>query len=723
MNATIGHYRNIALLTCLAIACCPLGNAAAQIVSPSTVRLQASLLIVQEPTRLLNGAGTIKKLSSELKMKRGGWMQIGTLTADDVRNLLIELEEDPKIRTVAHPLLSTQIGRQASFSAPVASAHRAAKPSEYIKSSVQVMPTIHDGKLKLLANAQFTVRSSVGKGTSTQNATGSATGKPLVLVFFNKPPAGATPQMLLLAITAQTPQVTWGKFPGPQETGGRVLHIRIDNLPAGAKPGVRYDVYQVVNGRQQAEPVVKGAMIFSIASRVAQGEPDGGNTVALRVSLKQSDALVKASQTGRLKLHRTGGEGGLAATNEFAGELAAPRKSAFPASRAKTTATGGRVLALESINAPVEIALNQRLFISSAVAVESTESGSSLIEFSHQPKKHLIEVRGTRKGFGSFVALTADGKVRQVEVVVTSDTRLLAHRLKQLYPSAVVKIYDLESGVLLRGEVDSEADADAIESIAEQFFPKVLQQLTVKKKNSLPPGAAAGLSGYGSFGDDGDFDAGEGGYGPAVGLGGAGPGVAIPEPAGKRRAGDAVKAVATEKKLLEDIRNEMRALRREVKKLVTLLSRRSTKADEKKGGDEAVQSFNNLLGVGGMLNKTGAPAAEDAAGGRPRADAGKDIAWKPIGLQLQPARTAHQKYRGGMKVIDVRTGSPAATSGIRKGDILVGLGTYETTSARNVGFVLQKHPVTDSGLKFFIVRDKNTLQGVLKPAASGERAP
>jgi len=100
----------------------------------------------------------------------------------------------------------------------------------------------------------------------------------------------------------------------------------------------------------------------------------------------------------------------------------------------------------------------------------------------------------------------------------------------------------------------------------------------------------------------------------------------------------------------------------------------------------------------------------------------RDIAsetWTLLGLQLKkvdnPAALAGSRYRGGMRVVKVRPHSPAASNGIRRGDILVGLHIWETVNADNVSYVLN-HPrfKTFNPLKFYVVRKGETLFGHLR---------
>jgi serine protease Do len=98
-------------------------------------------------------------------------------------------------------------------------------------------------------------------------------------------------------------------------------------------------------------------------------------------------------------------------------------------------------------------------------------------------------------------------------------------------------------------------------------------------------------------------------------------------------------------------------------------------------------------------------------------------AWRILGLRLDrvPAERfegLRHKYRGGMRVVDVRPDSPASRHGIRKGDILVGLHTWETVKAEDIGYVLNQTKIVSGTepLKFYVVRGQEVLYGNLRLA-------
>jgi len=105
-----------------------------------------------------------------------------------------------------------------------------------------------------------------------------------------------------------------------------------------------------------------------------------------------------------------------------------------------------------------------------------------------------------------------------------------------------------------------------------------------------------------------------------------------------------------------------------------------------------------------------------------------DRTWEAVGLRLAAlvkgdSRLEGLPYTGGMMVTDVRKESPASQSGIRKGDILVGLSSYETVKENDVSYVLT-HADTRGGspVKFYIVRERDTLYGFFSPAKTDRTA-
>jgi serine protease Do len=94
-----------------------------------------------------------------------------------------------------------------------------------------------------------------------------------------------------------------------------------------------------------------------------------------------------------------------------------------------------------------------------------------------------------------------------------------------------------------------------------------------------------------------------------------------------------------------------------------------------------------------------------------------ELAWRKLGLKLQPVGAeavarANPQLNGGLLIVEVAPGSVAAAAGIQKGDILVGLHTWETINPDNVAFVLNhKDFATFQPLKFFVTREGKLRDG------------
>jgi S1-C subfamily serine protease len=108
-------------------------------------------------------------------------------------------------------------------------------------------------------------------------------------------------------------------------------------------------------------------------------------------------------------------------------------------------------------------------------------------------------------------------------------------------------------------------------------------------------------------------------------------------------------------------------------------------------------------------------------------DAGKS--WDLLGLELseEPKSTFQKRstrYRGGMRVVDVRPDGPAAQQGIEPGDILVGMHRWETASPQDIDYIVTRPNLAQMGpLKFYVLRGKTTLYGHLDVATTIATAP
>lgn len=99
-----------------------------------------------------------------------------------------------------------------------------------------------------------------------------------------------------------------------------------------------------------------------------------------------------------------------------------------------------------------------------------------------------------------------------------------------------------------------------------------------------------------------------------------------------------------------------------------------------------------------------------------------EVAWKRLGLRVAPVAAdvvanANPALRGGLRVTEVAPGGVAASAGILRGDILVGLHQWETLRPEDIAFVLTHRDLaTFLPLKFFVARDGRLRDGFLAGA-------
>lgn len=100
-----------------------------------------------------------------------------------------------------------------------------------------------------------------------------------------------------------------------------------------------------------------------------------------------------------------------------------------------------------------------------------------------------------------------------------------------------------------------------------------------------------------------------------------------------------------------------------------------------------------------------------------------ELAWKLLGLKLKPATSVemqnrHPNYQKGLRVIEVRSGSPAEREGILSGDILVAMHGWKTESRENLQYILEQPDILSrKDFMFYILREKEPFWGNLRIAS------
>jgi serine protease Do len=97
--------------------------------------------------------------------------------------------------------------------------------------------------------------------------------------------------------------------------------------------------------------------------------------------------------------------------------------------------------------------------------------------------------------------------------------------------------------------------------------------------------------------------------------------------------------------------------------------------------------------------------------------AGGDVIWRKLGVRLQAVSPevvsrVNQQLHGGLAVTEVRGDGAAARAGLQRGDILVGLHSWEMLTLDNVLFVLNHNDLASfNPLRFYIIRSGQVHRG------------
>jgi len=235
----------------------------------------------------------------------------------------------------------------------------------------------------------------------------------------------------------------------------------------------------------------------------------------------------------------------------------------------------------------------------------------------------------------------------------------LQETLAELFPDAEIKVRPLRNSVVLSGTIDREL-ADQSVRITEDFSPQVLDHTRRRVVQAAPVATK-----------------------PHV----ANRAVAAEQPA--------VKSTSINEELRE-LREDVRVLRHDVSRLIDILEDRDSSSLKAAPGDQDQSS--NISADADEAN----------------ADA---VVWQLIGIRVEQAQSEFQKYRGGLKIVELRPESPAAKEGIQQGDILVGLDKWETVNRTNLHFIVgQIDESKPESLKFYVLRGGETLFGHMKLA-------
>lgn len=93
--------------------------------------------------------------------------------------------------------------------------------------------------------------------------------------------------------------------------------------------------------------------------------------------------------------------------------------------------------------------------------------------------RNEVLVSAVATGVAQIDFLGADDQVYNVQVVVTGDARELQAILAQEFPSATLRVRPIQQAVILSGQVTADEHVEQAVSIAEEYYPKVINRIEV----------------------------------------------------------------------------------------------------------------------------------------------------------------------------------------------------------------------------------------------------
>jgi serine protease Do len=119
--------------------------------------------------------------------------------------------------------------------------------------------------------------------------------------------------------------------------------------------------------------------------------------------------------------------------------------------------------------------------------------------------------------------------------------------------------------------------------------------------------------------------------------------------------------------------------------------------------------------------KTNLPLKLRPAGSSLSEPAIAKLVWDQIGIRVSPVpaqevSSINEDYRGGLRITEVRPGSPAAKQRLTPGDIIVGIMEWQTVSLDNLQWILSSpHFKSASPAKYYVIRKRQQLMVALTP--------
>jgi pilus assembly protein CpaC len=142
--------------------------------------------------------------------------------------------------------------------------------------------------------------------------------------------------------------------------------------------------------------------------------------------------------------------------------------------------SGQVVQKIQAANTQVEMTVSTSRILTMDGAIPKAQVGNpELLDFTVLSKNE-VQLHAKKAGITTVNLWDDKGEIHTVDVIITGDIRELDLLLRSQFPDAALKLYPTSSSTLIMsGYVDRADNVNRIVRIAEDYFPKVLNNMTV----------------------------------------------------------------------------------------------------------------------------------------------------------------------------------------------------------------------------------------------------
>jgi pilus assembly protein CpaC len=142
--------------------------------------------------------------------------------------------------------------------------------------------------------------------------------------------------------------------------------------------------------------------------------------------------------------------------------------------------TSNVVQKIQAANSQVEMTVNTSRILTMDGSIPKAQVGNpELVDFTVLSKNE-VQLHAKKAGITTVNLWDDKGEIHTVDVIITGDVRELDLLLRSQFPDAALKLYPTSSSTLIMsGFVDRSDNVNRIVKIAEDYFPKVLNNMIV----------------------------------------------------------------------------------------------------------------------------------------------------------------------------------------------------------------------------------------------------